>query len=406
MTRVALVSTSTVFEGRLIEGVGAVDSGVNVEVERLWADEYLRIDPTKVVDDVVQLGAAVVWIGPGIDADRLIELADGFDRVRPDICVVLAATPSATVLERALRVGVRDMVDPNGPVEAVAEATVRAVRAAERRQAVTAVEDAVSRPAHRIVTMVSPKGGSGKTTIASNLGVELSTLLPGQVAIADLDLQFGDVASALQLTPEHTVADVGRAAADIDSTMLKVFLTGHPSGLFALCAPPTPAEADDVTLEDATGVVRGLSEQFAVTLVDTAGGLGEHTLAAMEIATDLLFVSTMDVGCVRSLRKAIDAIDQLGMTSQRRWFVLNRGDAKVGLEPADVEAAVGLTADATIVSSRLVPLSMNQGSPIVESEPRSPVAKQLKALAQQMAVETGVLAPVDRTSRRRWRDGR
>ena len=405
MSRVALISSSAVFEERLVEGLALVDADVDLEVERLWSDEYLRIDPTKVVDDVVRRGAVVAWIGPGMEPDRVLELADTFDRARPDICVVLAAEPSAEILERALRAGVRDVIDPHGPVELVAEATLRAVRAAERRHAVAAGGGPVT-AAHRIITMVSPKGGSGKTTIASNLGVELSMRLPGQVAIADLDLQFGDVASALQLTPEHTVADVARAPADVDSTMLKVFLTAHPSGLFALCAPSTPAEADDVSLDDATGAVRGLAEQFAVTLVDTAGGLGEHTLAAMEIATDLVFVSTMDVGCVRSLRKAIDAIDQLGMRSQRRWFVLNRGDAKVGLDAADVEAAVGLAADATIASSRLVPLSMNQGSPIVESEPRSPVAKQLKLFAHQMAVESGLVAVVADRGGRRWRNGR
>ena len=90
-----------------------------------------------------------------------------------------------------------------------------------------------------------------------------------------------------------------------------------------------------------------------------------------------------DVPTVRGLRKALDALDLLGMTKQRRHLVLNRSDDRVGLSTGDVEATVGLPVDAALPSSRAVQISINQGSPVVQSDPRSPTAKALTELAHR-----------------------
>src|SRR5439155_21154441 len=104
-------------------------------------------------------------------------------------------------------------------------------------------------PTTRVITVLCPKGGAGKTTVASNLAVGLARDAPGEVAIIDLDLQFGDVASALRLTPEHTFSDAARPAKTLDATALKVFPTHPPKELFALCAPDSPVDVDDFTAE-------------------------------------------------------------------------------------------------------------------------------------------------------------
>ncbi len=99
---------------------------------------------------------------------------------------------------------------------------------------------------------------------------------------------------------------------------------------------------------------------------------------------------------IRSLRKALDALDQMGVKAQRQ-FVLNRADAKVGLNPADAEEALGMKISCAIPSSREVPLALNLGTPVVVSEPRSAAAKQLQQLAQ-------LYAPVEASKARKgWR---
>ena len=115
-------------------------------------------------------------------------------------------------------------------------------------------------------------------------------------------------------------------------------------------------------------------------VVDTPAGLDDRTLAAVEWATDLLMVSSLDVTSIRSLRKAVEAMDALGVTKNRH-FVLNRADAKVGINPADAAEAVGWPIEChDPLGAREIPLSMNVGTPVVKLQPRSAVAKQMVQL--------------------------
>jgi pilus assembly protein CpaE len=169
-----------------------------------------------------------------------------------------------------------------------------------------------------------------------------------------------------------------------------------------LCAPDTPAQGDEVGYDHAVHALRTLSGSFPTVVVDTAAGLDGYTLAAIEQSTDLLFVCPPDVAAVRSLRKELDALDQLGMTAARRHLVLNRSDARVGIEPGDVESVLGLKAGVSLPSSRNVPFTMNAGTPIVDKEPRSPVARALQDLAGQLT-DPVVRATAQPAGAGRWR---
>jgi pilus assembly protein CpaE len=232
----------------------------------------------------------------------------------------------------------------------------------------------------RVIAVISPKGGSGKTAVASNVAVALAQQFPGRVAAIDLDVQFGDLCVCLGLRPEHNLAHVASSTA-IDATTIKLFLTPYDPGLYVLCGARTPAEADSVTHEHVTRVIGLLAQDFDYVIVDTPAGLDERTLSALEAASDLLLVSSLDVTSIRSLRKAVDAMDALGVTKHRH-FVLNRADAKVGINPTDAAEAVGWPIVTMIPSTREIPLSMNVGTPVVKLEPRSSVAKQMRAIAQ------------------------
>jgi pilus assembly protein CpaE len=236
--------------------------------------------------------------------------------------------------------------------------------------------------AARVIVVISPKGGSGKTAVASNLAVALAQRHPGRVVAVDLDVQFGDLTTVLSVTPEHTLAELARATR-VDATTVKVFLTPFES-LFVLAGAKNPAEADSIRDNHISAVLPLLAQNFDYVVVDTSAGLEERTLAAIECATDLLLVSSLDVASIRSMRKALDALDTIGVKAARQ-LILNRADAKVGLTPSDAEEAIGMKIACSIASSREIPLSMNLGTPVVISEPRSTVAKQLQQLTQQYA---------------------
>jgi pilus assembly protein CpaE len=235
----------------------------------------------------------------------------------------------------------------------------------------------------RVIVVVSPKGGSGKTAVSSNLSVALAQRHPGRVVAVDLDTQFGDLGTALSLTPERTFAQLARAT-QIDATTLKLHLTPAANGLFVLAGANDPAEADSISHRHVSLVLPLLAQNFDFVVIDTAAGLDELTLAALECATDLLLVSSLDVTSIRSLRKAVDALDTIGVKANRH-LVLNRADAKVGLDPSDAEAAMSMKISIAIPSTRQIPLSLNLGTPVVVSEPKSGVAKQLQQLAEMFA---------------------
>jgi pilus assembly protein CpaE len=250
------------------------------------------------------------------------------------------------------------------------------------------------RPAAKVIVVVSPKGGSGKTAVSSNLAVALSQRHPGEVVAVDLDVQFGDLATALSLQPERNLAQLTRG--EINATTVKLFLTPHDD-LFVLAGASDPVEAEAVTHTHISTVLPMLAQAFSYVVVDTPAGLDERTLAAIDSATDLLLVSSLDVTSIKSLRKALDALDRIGVKANRT-FVLNRADAKVGLAVSDAEEALGMTAACQIPSSREIPTSLNIGTPVVTSEPRAEVAKRLQQLSQLFAAT----AQPDKT-KRGWR---
>ena len=248
----------------------------------------------------------------------------------------------------------------------------------------------------RVIVVVAPKGGSGKTAISSNLAVALAARNPGRVAVVDLDVQFGDLALALSLDPQRTLAQLARGA-EIDVTTTKVHLTSSPHKLFLLAGASDPVDAESIRDEHVAVVLPLLAQSFDYVVVDTAAGLDELTLAALDCATDVLLVSSLDVTSIRSLRKANDALDHIGVTAQRT-MLLNRADSKVGLDPSDAEEVMGMRIACSIPSSRSVPLSLNLGDPVVTSEPKSNVAKKMQELAEIFSPVAG-----DKTTKKGWR---
>ena len=247
----------------------------------------------------------------------------------------------------------------------------------------------------KVIVVVSPKGGSGKTAVSSNLAVALAQRHPGRVVAVDLDVQFGDLALALSLSPEHTLAQLARSS-DIDATTVKLHLTPSQQVLFVIVGANDPVDAESIGHGHVSLVLTLLAQNFDYVIVDTSAGLDDRTLAALECATDLLLISSLDVTSIRSLRKAIDALDHMGVKAERQ-LVLNRADAKVGLNPADAEEAIGMKISCSIPSTREIPLSLNLGNPVVMAEPKSAVAKQLQQLSQ-------LYAPADtEQTRKGWR---
>lgn len=341
-----------------------------------------------------------------------LELAGGLDRLFPGTGLVLVGTADDALAIAALRAGVRDVVPADVSVEHLRDVLARVGEAARVRRVPVGVAAASTPVAGleppwtptpaaprqgRVISVLSPKGGAGKTTVATNLAVGLAQAHPGSTVLVDLDLQFGDVATALGLEPEATLADIVGHGNHEDPIALKTQLAQHGSGLLVVCAPEDPAAGGTVTPEHVEALLVQLASQFRYVVLDTAAGLGAHTLAALDHTTDPLLLTSMDVPGVRGLRKELDALHDLGMLPDSRRVVLNFADPRAGLSLGDVQATIRTRVDASMPHSKAAVVAMNTGVPLVTHQPRDPVSKRLRTL--QAAYLDG--APVPRTPGRR-----
>ena len=194
MSSLLLATPSERFEQRVSKVTHDRDA---VAWSRYWREGLLEDDPRGVVQELVGSNPDVIAIGPGFDIDKALDLAHTIDEQRPDIVVVLVAEPSIDLLEQALRIGAREVISPDAPPPVLRAALLRAFETAQRRRASVVAAPEAATKQRRVISMLSPKGGTGKTTISTNLALGLARRVPGEVVIVDLDLQFGDVFSAL-----------------------------------------------------------------------------------------------------------------------------------------------------------------------------------------------------------------
>lgn len=376
MTKLTLVTPSIAFEQLVRRALGGEFRGTAAR----YHSDLVESDPLQAMKELVAAEPDVVVLGPNVVVDTTLEIAAQIEAEHPEIGVVIVAEPTPDLWRLALRAGVGDIVSPQSTVEALSSTLERMFENAAKRRHNLA-RGAVESAPGRVITVLAPKGGVGKTTLASNLAVTLAERTTTPVALLDLDLIFGDIASSLGLVPEHTMADLLSVPGGVTATTLKLFLTRRSDRLFALCAPFTPDAGENVTEATVARVLRLLGDEFGHVVVDTSAGLNEATLAAVEASTDLLFMCDLSVSALKGLRKVIDTLDQLGLGSARRHLVLNRADAKVGIDPGQAAELVGLPVAVLIPDTNAIAIAMNTGIPVVEQAPKSPAAKRFRAVA-------------------------
>jgi pilus assembly protein CpaE len=379
MSSIVLATSSAAFEQRVRRALGGQLNGSL----RRWQSEIMYMDSLAAVKELAAEGPDVVAIGPNVAVDLALEVAKAIDTERPEINVILVAETVPGIWEQALRAGVREVIAPDAGDADIKAAFDRVLEVSVRRRQNLAIEAGLTTDTGKIITVLAPKGGAGKTALTTNIAAAIAESTGERVVLLDLDLQFGDVGGALGMEPEHTIRDLINVPGGVTMTTLKVFLTRRSENLYALCAPLTPAAGEEIPDSTVDRVIRLLSEEFAYVVVDTSAGLDEAALAALELSTDVLFLTDLSVSALRGLKKVVEAVDALGLEHADRHFVLNRADSKVGIEIEEAAALVGMPVDVEIPSSRAVPLAMNRGVPVIEDSPRAPVSRSFRAVASR-----------------------
>jgi pilus assembly protein CpaE len=326
--------------------------------------------------------------GPSLSDRDALALAGALQQGTPDVSVLLIRRQeSGELIRQALRVGVKDVLSSASDETAVRTAAARAIEIARTlrgRLGGGAPTDNEGKTPGRVATVFSSKGGCGKTFLSTNLAVALSRG-GAEVALVDLDLHFGDVAIMLHLFPSHTIYDAAESPA-LDALTLKSFLTHHDSGIWTLVAPTEPTVADSINPAAIGNILKLLRTAFDYVVIDTPPAFSEPVLAAFDESDWLVMLATLDVPSIKNLRLTLQTMELLHFPKNRIRVVVNRADSKVGLRLPDVEKLLSSPVDATIPSSRSVPLSVNKGSPIMLEEPKGPVADAIRRVAAQLTV--------------------
>jgi pilus assembly protein CpaE len=336
---------------------------------------------------------AVLIMGPTFKREDVVSIAEAVSSEHPQLGIILISSDMTTDLLRdALRVGIRDVLPSAITTKQLLPAVERAYQHSQRiknamtgfgKEAAASTEKKPHEPA-KVITFFSAKGGVGKTFIASNIAVALAQQTKSKVVLADLDLQFGDVAVMLQLTPERTIYDVISSMERLDADMMEGFLTAHSSGLKTLLSPVQPNQADAISgkhILKIMEVLRGMSDYL---IIDTSSSFNDNVLAVLDSSDEIYLVATMDVPSLKNTRLSVHMMDMLQYPKEKMSLVLNRANSKVRLTPKDVERALEMKPVASIPSDIIVPLSVNKGIPLVLDLPRSGVSRSLFQLVDYL----------------------
>jgi pilus assembly protein CpaE len=292
--------------------------------------------------------------------------------------IVVASDDATDILDAALDADVADILLLPQLIENVVF-TIKKVSHAKRAL------PTVTRAQHgRVITVFSPKGGTGKTVTATNLAAALAKHVQKRTLLLDLDLQFGDAAIVMGLEPEKTIYDLVVAPGELDFEKLAGYTTKHASGLDVLPAPLRPEDAELVTESKITRLLEVARECYDVIVVDTSPFFHGPMLATLDRTDELLVLCGLDVPTLKNVRLALQTLELLSFPTNHLRFVLNRANSKVGLTKREVEAALKVEMAQEIPSDRIVPICVNRGNPATLAESGSDFSKAILQLAKSV----------------------
>lgn len=292
---------------------------------------------------------------------------------RPDapVVVLYAGSPNG-FMEAAFHAGADDLITMPQRPDQLTFALEKVI--ARRRRAATA--GAVG----PMITVLGPKGGTGKTLTACNLAVALAHEGMRPIVI-DLDLQFGDVGLALGLKPEQTIYDLATSAGSLDGEKVDTFVSLHESGASVMLAPIRPDQAAAITVPFLHELFEILRGRYDFVIADTPPAFSPEVIAAVDTSSHLCVVGMLDALSLKDTKIGLETLAQMGRDPAEVTLVLNRADSNVGITNDDVERLLGRSPDVLVPSNVAIPRAITHGRPIVVAEPRSGAALAFVRLA-------------------------
>jgi len=300
----------------------------------------------------------------------------------PGMSVLLAFNrrPEAR-LRDIVRTGAIDLLQLPAKDDDLLESVQRAIELSRHQLAGVPAQAAVAGSGvGRVFTTSSATGGCGKTFYATNVAYFLTHYTGKRTCIVDLDLQFGEVSTALRLRPRFTIFDALQRDEEDESALaehIEEYLVKHDTGIYLLPAPKDPSEADRISPPDVTRIIEAIRTKFDYVIVDTPAALTEIVLAAFDLSDELFTMATLDLPSVRNMGVFLNTLDKLKIPADNISLILNKAEKDVGIDIEQITKLFPQGFMSVLPYAREVSKSINVGMPVMAFNPNAEVSRRI-----------------------------
>ena len=348
-------------------------------------------DVEQLYEQVVRFKPSAAIINLGANVDQAIKLIQRLNTDCPETAVIsIAHETSADLILQSLRAGAREFL--RLPIDSDEFRTVL-----DRISEFCAGKVEATKKTGRMTTVFSSKGGCGTSFIATNLAASTTV----RTVLVDLNLEVGDLPLFLGLKPKHSIADMVARHGRLDAHLISAFVTPYSTNLDLLAAPKELDPIDKIEQEHVLEVLQRLRECYDCVVLDPRHTFDPITLTALDQSDEVVLVLTLDIPAIRSAQRALQIFDRVGCPRKKVRVVVNRWSKQADLDLHEVEKLFGEPVFGSLPSDyQTVVNSINLGSPLVLSNSRSKIGREIKRLAQALSAETS--RPREPKPKRPW----
>lgn len=244
----------------------------------------------------------------------------------------------------------------------------------------------------KIITVYSPKGGTGCTTIAVNLAIALNNE-DTRTALVDANLQFGDVAVFVNEQGKNTILELAPRVDELEVEVVEEILIKHEaSGVRILAAPQRPEMAEKVSADQFTKVLQFLQRMYSYVVVDTSPILTDVILSTIDISDVIVLVTTQEIPSIKNARLFLDLSQTMGINKERIVFAMNRYDKRIAITPERVSENLKHEVSAILpLDEKIVITAVNRGVPFMLDNKSQPVGRGIFSLAEAVRARLATL---------------